>query len=392
MRSWETNRRYEMKQKKTRVVIMRAGTSKGIFIQESDLPQDKKDRTELILKIFGSPDIRQIDGLGGADPLTSKLAIIGPSTRDDADVDYTFGQVSYVAPTIDYSGNCGNISSGVGPYAVDEGLVEVTEPYTTVRVHNTNTGKILVERVKVEDGVAVVEGDYVIAGVPGSGEKIEIDFSGTAGSKTGKLLPTGNPVDKMTVSEIGGIEYSLVDAANPMVFVRARDIGLTGIETPAQIDKDPRILKILEEIRGNAAVIIGAAKNLTDALENSPAFPMVAFVAESQTYNDFTTGDIISEEDVDFVSRLMFMQVIHKTYAGTGTICTGAAAKIKGTVVNEVMEAKNRGKNLTINIGHPAGVIEIDVAAHEENGQWLLDKAAINRTARRIMDGYCYTS
>lgn len=381
-----------MKQKKTRVVIMRAGTSKGIFIQESDLPQDKKDRTELILKIFGSPDIRQIDGLGGADPLTSKLAIIGPSTRDDADVDYTFGQVSYVAPTIDYSGNCGNISSGVGPYAVDEGLVEVTEPYTTVRVHNTNTGKILVERVKVEDGVAVVEGDYVIAGVPGSGEKIEIDFSGTAGSKTGKLLPTGNPVDKMTVSEIGGIEYSLVDAANPMVFVRARDIGLTGIETPAQIDKDPRILKILEEIRGNAAVIIGAAKNLTDALENSPAFPMVAFVAESQTYNDFTTGDIISEEDVDFVSRLMFMQVIHKTYAGTGTICTGAAAKIKGTVVNEVMEAKNRGKNLTINIGHPAGVIEIDVAAHEENGQWLLDKAAINRTARRIMDGYCYTS
>jgi hypothetical protein len=330
--------------------------------------------------------------LGGADPLTSKLAIIGPSTRDDADVDYTFGQVSYVAPTIDYSGNCGNISSGVGPYAVDEGLVEVTEPYTTVRVHNTNTGKILVERVKVEDGVAVVEGDYVIAGVPGSGEKIEIDFSGTAGSKTGKLLPTGNPVDKMTVSEIGGIEYSLVDAANPMVFVRARDIGLTGIETPAQIDKDPRILKILEEIRGNAAVIIGAAKNLTDALENSPAFPMVAFVAESQTYNDFTTGDIISEEDVDFVSRLMFMQVIHKTYAGTGTICTGAAAKIKGTVVNEVMEAKNRGKNLTINIGHPAGVIEIDVAAHEENGQWLLDKAAINRTARRIMDGYCYTS
>ncbi len=381
-----------MKQKKTRVVIMRGGTSKGIFIQESELPKNNNDRTELILKIFGSPDIRQINGLGGADPLTSKLAIIGPSTREDADVDYTFGQVSYVAPTIDYSGNCGNISSGVGPYAVDEGLVEVTEPYTTVRVHNTNTGKILVERVKVEDGIAVVEGDYTIAGVPGSGEKIQIDFSGTAGSKTGKLLPTGNLVDKMIVSDIGEIEYSLVDAANPMVFVRAKDLGLTGIETPGQIDKDARILKILEEIRGNAAVTIGAAKNLSDALENSPAFPMVAFVAESQNYDDFTTGNRISDEEVDFVSRLMFMQVVHKTYAGTGTICTGAAAKIKGTVVNEVMEAKNRGKNLTINIGHPAGIIEIDVAAHEENGQWVLDKAAINRTARRIMDGYCYTS
>lgn len=381
-----------MMQTKTRVVIMRAGTSKGIFIQESNLPQNKKDRTELILKIFGSPDIRQIDGLGGADPLTSKLAIIGPSTRNDADVDYTFGQVSYVAPTIDYSGNCGNISSGVGPYAVDEKLVEVKEPFTTVRVHNTNTGKILVERVKVEQGMAVVNGDYSISGVPGSGEKIEIDFSGTAGSKTGKLLPTGNPMDKMTVSEIGEIEYSLVDAANPMVFVRARDLGLTGIETPSQIDKDVRILKILEEIRGNAAITIGAAENLTDALENSPAFPMVAFVAEAQTYNDFTTGNTISEEEVDFVSRLMYMQVIHKTYAGTGTICTGAAARIKGTVVNEMMDAKNRGKSLTINIGHPAGTIDIDVTAHEENEHWVLDKAAINRTARRIMDGFCYTT
>ncbi len=380
-----------MKQVKTRVTIMRAGTSKGIFINEADLPKDEKKRTQRILKIFGSPDIRQIDGLGGADPLTSKLAIIGPATREDADVDYTFGQVSYVAPTIDYSGNCGNISSGVAPYAVDEGLVKVTEPYTTVRVHNTNTGKILVEKVKVEDGMTVVDGDYAIAGVPGTSEKIEIDFSDTAGSKTGKLLPTGNTIDKMTVNGVGEIEFSLVDAANPVVFVRAKDLGLTGIETPSQIDKDERILKILEQIRGNAAIIIGAAKNLEDALKNSPAFPMVAFVSEAQTYNDFTTGKVIDEKTVDFVSRLMFMQVMHKTYAGTGTICTGSAARIKGTIVNEVMEAKDRGKEQIINIGHPAGIIDIDVAAHEENKEWKLDKAAINRTARRIMDGYCYT-
>lgn len=379
-----------MKQTKTRVVIMRAGTSKGMFIAESDLPKDDAKRTERILKIFGSPDIRQIDGLGGADPLTSKLAIIGPATREDADVDYTFGQVSYVAPTIDYSGNCGNISSGVGPYAVDEGLVKITEPYTTVRVHNTNTGKMLIEKVKVEDGVAVVDGDYAIAGVPGTSEKIEIDFSDTAGSKTGKLLPTGNPIDKMNISEIGEIEFSLVDAANPVVFVRAKDLGLTGIETPSQIDKDERILKILEEIRGNAAIIIGAAKDLDDALKTSPAFPMVAFVSEAQEYKDFTTGRVISEESLDFVSRLMFMQVMHKTYAGTGTICTGSAARIKGTIVNEVMEAKGKGKNQILNIGHPAGIIDINVAAHEEDG-WKLDMAAISRTARRIMEGYCYT-
>ena len=380
-----------MKQIKTRVTIMRAGTSKGMFINEGDLPKDEKQRTQRILKIFGSPDIRQIDGLGGADPLTSKLAIIGPATREDADVDYTFGQVSYVAPTIDYSGNCGNISSGVGPYAVDEGLVKITEPFTTVRVHNTNTGKILVEKVKVEDGMAVVDGNYAIAGVPGTSEKIEIDFSDTAGSKTGKLLPTGNTIDKMTVDGVGEIEFSLVDAANPVVFVRAKDLGLTGIETPSQIDKDERILKILEEIRGNAAIIVGAAKDLDDALKNSPAFPMVAFVSEAQTYKDFTTGKVIDEETLDFVSRLMFMQVMHKTYAGTGTICTGSAARIKGTIVNEVMEAKNKGKKQIINIGHPAGIIDIDVAAHEEKNEWKLDKAAINRTARRIMDGFCYT-
>jgi 2-methylaconitate cis-trans-isomerase PrpF len=381
-----------MKQKKTKVVIMRAGTSKGIFINESDLPKEADKKTELILKIFGSPDIRQINGLGGADPLTSKLAIIGPSTREDADVDYTFGQVSYVAPTIDYSGNCGNISSGVGPYAVDEGLVEVKEPYTYVRVHNTNTNKILVEKVEVKDGVAVVDGDYAIDGVPGTGSKIEIDFSGTAGSKTGKLLPTGNVIDKMDINGIGEIEVSIVDAANPMVFVRGKDLGLKGTETPSQIDKDEKILKILEEIRGNAAVIIGAAKDTEDALKNSPAFPMVAFVAEAQAYNDFTTNKPISEDDVDFVSRLMFMQVVHKTYAGTGTICTGAASKIKGTVVNQVMEAKGKGKDVTIKIGHPAGIIDIDVDAHEENGEWILDKAAINRTARRILEGYCYTN
>ena len=380
-----------MKQNKTRVVIMRAGTSKGIFINEKVLPKDDAERTSRILKIFGSPDIRQIDGLGGAEPLTSKMAIIGESTREDADVNYTFGQVSYVAPKIDYSGNCGNISAGVGPYAVDEGLVEVTEPYTTVRVHNTNTGKILVETVKVEDGVAVVDGDYAIAGVPGTGQKIEIDFSDTAGSKTGKLLPTGNPVDKMTIADIGEIEFSLVDAANPVVFVRAKDLGLTGIETPSQIDKDERILSILEEIRGNAAIIIGAATDLADALKNAPAFPMVAFVSESQDYTAFGSNKAISEDDTDFVSRLMFMQVVHKTYAGTGTICTGAAARIEGTLVNEVMKAKNKGQENILKIGHPSGIITIDVAAHNEDNSWILDKAAINRTARRIMDGFCYT-
>ncbi|WP_353893579.1 PrpF domain-containing protein [Proteinivorax hydrogeniformans] len=381
-----------MEQHNTKVVIMRAGTSKGIFIKDSDLPTDKKQRDKLILKIFGSPDVRQIDGLGGADPLTSKLAIIGPSSREDADVDYTFGQVSYTAPKIDYSGNCGNISAGVAPFAVDEGYVNAVKPVTTVRVHNTNTGKILVEKVEVDHGKAKVIGDFSIAGVPGTGAPIAIDFSDTQGSKTGKLLPTDNVVDKISVQNYGQVTASLVDAANPMVFVKAEDLNLKGTETPAEIDENKSLLKTLEEIRGKAATMMGLVDSWEKAVDEVPAFPMLALVSEAQNYKDFTKGTPIDQSEVDFVSRLMFMQVVHKTYAGTATICTGAAARVEGTVVNEVMKDKNRGRQDVLRIGHPAGVITIDVTASKAKEGWELNKAVINRTARRIMEGDCYTT
>jgi 2-methylaconitate cis-trans-isomerase PrpF len=380
----------EMEQSRIRTVIMRAGTSKGIFLRQEDLPTDKQERDMVILRIFGSPDIRQIDGLGGADPLTSKVAIIGPPSRPDADVDYTFGQVSYVAAQVDYSGNCGNISSGVGPFAIDEDLVKSEEPFTTVRVHNTNTNTILVEKVQVEDSKSKVLGDYKIDGVPGTGAEISIDFSGTAGAKTGKLLPTGNAVDKIHAGDIGELEVSIVDAANPMVFVRAADLGLTGIESPAEIDENKKLLSILEEIRGKAAKIIGMTDDWKDAVKTTPAFPMIAFVSPARSYKTFTTGKEINENDIDFVSRLMFMQVTHKTYAGTGTICTGAAARIEGSIVNQAMKEKGRGASPVLKIGHPAGIITIDVTANLKNGMWVLEKAAISRTARRIMEGYCY--
>ena len=182
------------------VVIMRGGTSKGIFIKENDLPKDQKERDAIILSIFGSPDVRQIDGLAGADPLTSKLAIIGPSTHPDADVDYTFGQVSINSPLVDYNGNCGNISSGVGHFAIDESLVNAEGPVTTVRIHNTNTGKILKAEVEVRDGHAAVAGDCSIAGVPGTSAPIWMDFAGTAGAATGKTLPTGTVKDTIKTS------------------------------------------------------------------------------------------------------------------------------------------------------------------------------------------------
>ncbi|UWG97888.1 3-methylitaconate isomerase [Dehalobacter sp. DCM] len=373
-------------QRRIRCAILRAGTSKGMFLMENDLASDAAQRDREILAIFGSPDVRQIDGLGGADPLTSKVAIIGPSTRDDADVDYTFGQVSINTAMIDYSGNCGNISAGVGPFAIDEGLVRAVEPITLVRINNTNTGKILIAEVPVKDGKAQVKGDYKVDGVPGTGARIMLDFAGTTGSVTNKMLPTGNVVDVLTIEGFGKIEASIVDVANPMVFVRAKDLGLTGTETPAQINGNKEMLDLLEKIRGKAATMIGMAKDEAGALKNSPAFPMIAFVSEAQNYCDFTTGNEITADQVDFVSRLMFMQVVHKTYAGTGTTCTGAAAKIPGSIVNQVTHSESP----LVRIGHPAGVIDIEVQVSKEGDGIKLERAAFGRTARRIMDGYVY--
>lgn len=375
-----------MEQMRMRCAILRAGTSKGIFIHENDLPVNAEERDQTILKIFGSPDIRQIDGLGGADPLTSKLAIIGPSAHPEADVDYTFGQVSINRPLVDYSGNCGNISAGVGPFAIDEGLVKAVEPLTKVRIFNTNTQKILIAEVPVANGRARVNGDYAIDGVPGTGACIMLDFAGTAGAVTGKMLPTGNAKDVFEIDGLGKIDVSIVDVANPMVFVRAADLGLTGIETPKEIDGDKRMLGILEAIRAKAAVTIGMAADESEATAKSPAFPMIAFVSQPQDYQDFTMGKTISKDDVDLVSRLMFMQVLHKTYAGTGTTCTGAAAKIPGSIVNEVC----RESGALVRIGHPAGVIELEVEAKKQGNQVELIRAAFGRTSRRIMDGLVY--
>ncbi len=347
-------------QKRIPLVIMRGGTSKGIYIKENDLPENPKERDDLILRIFGSPDVRQIDGLAGADPLTSKLAIIGPSSRPDADVEYTFAQVSIHERLVDYNGNCGNISSGVGPFAIDESLVRAVEPVTRVRIHNKNTDKMLYAEV---------------------GSPILMDFASTAGAATGSVLPTGNVVDVLETSK-GPVEVSIVDVANPCVFIRARDVNIRGTETPAEIDGNADLLEYLEEIRSKCCAKIGMASSPEDATRNSPAFPMVAMVSEAADYVNFTNGDIIHKEDVDFVSRLMFMQVLHKTYAGTATACTGAAAKIRGTIVNQVIPHIDEIE--TIRIGHPAGVIPV-VAAVEGTE---VKKAALVRTARRLMEGY----
>lgn len=366
-------------------VIMRGGTSKGIYFLGNHLPPDPQKRDLAILSVFGSPDARQIDGLGGADPLTSKAAIINPSSRPDADVEYTFGQVDIKSSFIDYSSNCGNISSGVGPFAISQGLVKAESPITVVRIYNTNTNKIFEAEVPVKDGIPLCEGNYQIDGVPGTGAKISLNLAGTVGSKTGRLLPTGNPSDILHIKGIGALEVSMVDAASPMVFVRAHDIGLKGTESPADIDCIPDMLQLLEEIRTEAAVVMGISPDKITARQKIRAVPMIAFVAPPMDYRSHLTGLPIPADSIDFVSRDMFMQIMHKTYSGTATVCTGCAAVTPGTLVHEAMGTSRTSG--PIRIGHPGGVIEADMI-RDDNG--TITRAAIGRTARRIMEGYVY--
>jgi len=380
---------YQGDQVRIPCVIYRGGTSKAVIIKRNDLPPEQPLRNRLLMSIFGSPDPRQVDGLGGGDTLTSKFALIGPPTREGTDVDYTFAQVSPDRPIVDWKGNCGNISSAVGPFAIDEGLVDAVEPVTTVRIHQVNMDRVIIAHIPTEGGRPRVEGDFAIDGCPGMGAKIDLDFGDFAGSTTGKLLPTGNEVDRLDVEGVGKIEASIVDAANPLVFLRARDLGLTGIETPNEIDTNAKLMDKLERIRGKAAQMIGLVEDWRKAATESLYIPFIAYVREPVAYPSWTTGKEIKAEDVDVVSRLLFMGWTHKTYPITGTVATGVAARIPGTIVNEMLPKRTERKK-TVEIGHPAGVVSIEAEVAKNGSQFEIRKAMVGRTARRIMEGYTF--
>lgn len=369
-----------------RCSILRGGTSRGVFFLENDLPLDRRAIEPILQNVFGSPDIRQINGLGGATSQTSKAAIIGAPSRPDADVDYTFAQVSVGQPVVDWGGNCGNISSAVGPFAIDQGFVRAVEPVTSVRIHNTNTRKIIVAHVPVSSGRAVVAGDYAIPGVPGTGAKISLEFTEPAGSVTGKLLPTGHPRD---VIEADGrsFQVSIVDAANPVVFVLASELGLSGTETPAEIEARTDVTGILEELRGIVAERIGIVPDRREATRTSPGLPKVGFVAPPRDYRT-STGAQVGASAMDLQGRLMSMQTAHRSYMVTGAICTGAAAFVDGTVVHEVLRAQSeRAERTTIRIAHPYGVMDVAVRVEGKPDDPEILGVTVGRTARHILDG-----
>jgi 2-methylaconitate cis-trans-isomerase PrpF len=373
---------------------MRGGTSKAVFLKEADLPRDVDERQRVILAIFGSPDPRQIDGLGGADPLTSKVAIIGPPRPGNAraantHLTYTFGQVAIRTPVVDYVSLCGNISSAVGAYAVYEGLVEPTEPVTTIRVYNTNLDRVLTLEVPVCGGRPLERGDYAVPGVPGTGARILVDLADTAGGATGSLLPTGNTVDHVDVDGLGVLEMSLVDIGNAHVFVRARDVGLEGTETSAVLDANADLRDRLERIRAAAARRMGMLADVTRSREDTPATPILAVVSPPADYRNDIADATVRADETDVVSRLMFMQQAHKTYAGTSTVCTGVASRIPGTLVFEATRPESRGGDL-VRIGHPAGVIETFARVEPAARGYAVRRATLGRTARRIMEGYVF--
>lgn len=367
--------------------IYRGGTSKPVFFMEDDLPKDGKKRDQIVLDAFGSPDARQIDGLGGADPLTSKVAYIGAPTVPNTDINYTFGYVGIANPVIDYTGNCGNTSAAVGPFALLRGLIKPTEGVTKVRIYNTNTKKIILAEFEVKNGEFVSEGNFTIDGAPGSGSKILLDFIGSGGSVTGKLLPTGNVRDEVKFPTLGTLEVSMVDAANPFVFVRATDLGLKGNENMDEFGNNEATLKKCEEIRAVVAEIMGIAK-ASEATQRSPGVPKIAVIAGPGSYD--TPKGKVEAFEIDVVARMTALQKLHKAYAVTGAVCLGTAAKIEGTIVNEIFKKVQPGNPPAVRIGHPTGKLQVEIEIKEQNGQLELTKAALARTARLLMDGNVY--
>jgi len=366
------------------VTIMRGGTSKGLFFRREHLPSDPSKRERILLKIFGSGDPLQIDGLGCAFPQASKLMIVWKSERRDSiDVEYLFGQVGVERRIIDWTGNCGNLTAAVGPFAIEEGLVEPREPSTVVRALNVNTGKRIDIVVPVENGRVKYEGDYLIDGVPNPGSKIENIWYDPGGAVTGRgYLPTGNVRD---VVEVDGRAYevSIVDSANPVVFVRSEDVGMKGVELPHEVSREKLLL--LEKIRSKAAQMLGLVNDWTKATELSPHMPFIAIVSERQDYVT-TRGKTISRDDYNVLVRLFSMQKMHPTLAVTAAICIASAAKIDGTIVNEYSNASSE----RIVIGHPGGLMEVKVYTAKKGGATYVERVVVGRTARILMRGLAY--
>jgi len=368
-------------------VYMRGGTSKGVIFQENHLPNDPEIRDRVILAAYGSPDPnrRQMDGMGGAVSVTSKVAIISPSDDPENDVVYHFGQVSIDRPIVDYKGTCGNIAAAVAAFAVDEGLVNVEEPVTRVRIYQKNTKKQMIADVPVKNGLYNEEGDYVINGVPGTGGKITIHYVDPGGSVTGKLFPTGNTMDVLDIPGLGAVHMTVIDVGNPWVLVSAEDLGLTGAEIE-KIENSEKIRADLEAVRSRGAVKIGFAATPEEAGQKSQAVPKIGIFAPPQSYKALD-GSSIDATDIDLTARVMSMGTLHKSMAVSCPMAVAGAAVIEGTTIHEIIGQDVSGKE-TFKLGHPGGIFDVEAIVEKQGDTYFIKEAAYGRTARRLMEGY----
>jgi 2-methylaconitate isomerase len=368
-------------------IFMRGGTSRAVMFHARDLP-DRAEWDPIFLAAMGSPDPsgRQLNGMGGGISSLSKVCILAPSDRADADIDYTFAQVQIRDPRVDYRSNCGNMSSAVGPFAVDEAIVRPNGDAAMVRIFNTNTGKIIRSSFPLEDGRAATDGDLAIPGVAGTGAPIRLDFLAPGGATTGRLLPTGHATDRLDVAGVGPIDVSMVDAANACVFVRARDLGLTGRELPEDLERNPALLEKLQATRRQASIAMGIAKDDAEA-RTIAAVPIIGFVAPPMDAPTLSS-DPIAAAQVDLTARFLSNGQPHRALPLTASLCTAVAARIAGTLVAEALA---HGAGDQVRIGMPSGILTVGAdVGQEAGGQWVARSGAFYRTARRLFDGRIY--
>ncbi|MDE1213029.1 2-methylaconitate cis-trans isomerase PrpF [Vibrio aestuarianus] len=375
---------------------MRGGTSKGVFFRLEDLPQAAQQageiRDQLLLRVIGSPDpyAKQIDGMGGATSSTSKTVIVSKSERDDHDVDYLFGQVSIDKPFVDWSGNCGNLSAAVGPFALHSGFIDKeripNNGVVTVRVWQANIGKTILVHVPICNGEVQEMGDFELDGVTFPAAEIQVDFlnpADTATDNNNSMFPTGNLVDDLEVPGLGTLKATMINAGIPTIFVEANAIGYQGIELQDQINSDEKALAMFESIRAYGALKMGLIEHLEQAQQRQHT-PKVAFVAKAQNYLS-SSGKAVSASEVDILVRALSMGKLHHAMMGTAAVAIASAACVPGTLVNMMAGG---GEKESVTFGHPSGSLKVGASATRSNNNWTVEKAVMSRSARVLMEGW----
>lgn len=383
-----------MKQLRIPAVYMRGGTSKGVFFRAEDLPSDTAERDRILLRTIGSPDPygKQTDGMGGATSSTSKVVILSKSVRGGCDVDYLFGQVAIDRPLIDWSGNCGNLSAAVGPFAIAAGLVEApTEGVARVDIWQVNIGKKIVNHVPMKNGEVLELGDFQLDGVAFPAAEVQLEFldpanepEGADGATGGAIFPTGNRLDTLEVPGVGRIEATMINAGNPTVFVDAVSLGLKGTELQGDINGDRALLAKAESLRAVGAVAMGEARTVEEASRTRLHTPKLAFVARPASYTA-SDGRRVEAGSIDLLARIFSMGVLHHAMTGTGAVALAAAAAIPGTLVHRVAPA---GADGHVRFGHPSGVLRVGAEASNDGDSWSVRKVMMSRSARRLMEGW----